>query len=91
MLSVEKRKDNEEIVLSFDKDGAQRLIKLIESMLEKDVDTDEHLYTKEWAGGDLASKTNFQDATLANMLTLFFLSDDNTSEKTKVIYQSCNK
>lgn len=75
MISVEKRKDNEEIVLSFDKNGAEYLLKIIKNMIKEKVDTAEHLYTKEWAGNELSSDVNFQDGTLVNMLTLFYLSD----------------
>jgi outer membrane protein assembly factor BamE (lipoprotein component of BamABCDE complex) len=84
MISIGKRKDNEEIVLSFDKEGGKYLIKQIESMLEGKIDSHEHLYTKEWAGTELSSEINFQDSTISNMFTLYFLANDKGSHEASI-------
>jgi len=76
MISIEKRQDNEEVVLTFDEEGGLYLISIINKLLKHQHDSHEHLYTKTWGGNELSEEVNYSDSTIVNMLTLFCLADD---------------
>lgn len=67
MITFELNKDNDILEINLDKEGKQKLIKILNQLKQND---HLHLMTKDWGNGELSSEPQNMDNTVLNLVNI---------------------